>query len=75
MANEIYPKNFRIPYDRARVYALSGNKKKALEFLAKAIELGFKNFQEVENEKGFEKIVQDEKFQQILSQIKNIKTK
>lgn len=71
LSNEIYPKSPRIPYDRARVYALNGQKKKGLELLEKAIGLGFKNWQEMEAEKGFEKIRQEEKFQQLLSQIKN----
>lgn len=66
MANEIYPKSPRIAYDRARVYALNGQKKKALEYLEKAIKLGFRNFKEMENEIGFEKIRMDEKFQHLL---------
>lgn len=70
LANEIYPKSPRIPYDRARVYALNGQKKKALEFLEKAIGLGFKNWQELETEKGFENIRQEEKFQKLLAQMK-----
>lgn len=72
LANEIYPKNLRIPYDRARVYALSGQKKKALEFLEKAVSLGYKNWQELESEKGFDNIRQEEKFQKLLTQIKAI---
>lgn len=73
LSNEIYPKSPRIPYDRARVYALNGQKKKALEFLEKAVSFGFKNWQEMEAEKGFENIRQEEKFKQLLSQIKNEK--
>lgn len=69
LANEIYPKSPRIPYDRARIYALSGQKKQALDYLEKAIGFGFKNWQEMEAEKAFEKIRQEEKFQKLLKQI------
>ncbi len=70
LANEIYPKSPRISYDRARVYGLSGQKKKALEFLEKAVGFGFKNWQELESEKGFDNIRQEEKYQKLLTQIK-----
>lgn len=66
LANEIFPKSPRIPYDRARVYALSGQKKKAFEYLEKAIELGFRGFKEMQAEKAFEQFHQDERFQQLL---------
>ena len=70
LANEINPKSPRVPYDRARVYALSGQMKRALEFLEKAAGLGFKNWPEMEAEKAFEKLRQDEKFQKLLAGMK-----
>jgi tetratricopeptide (TPR) repeat protein len=73
LANEIYPKSPRIPFDRARVYALSGQSKKALEYLEKAVGFGFKNWQEAETETAFEKIRRDEKFQKLLAQMKDSK--
>jgi tetratricopeptide (TPR) repeat protein len=71
LANEIYPKSPRIPYDRARIYALSGQSKKALEYLEKAVGLGFKNWPEMEAETAFEKIRPEEKFQKLLARSKD----
>jgi len=73
LANEIYPKSPRIPFDRARVYALSGQSKKALEYLEKAVGFGFRNWQEAETENAFEKIRQDEKFLKLVAEMKNSK--
>lgn len=74
LANEIYPKSPRIPYDRARVYALKGQPKKALEYLEKAVGFGFRNWAEMEAETAFTKIRQEEKFQKFLAQAKNNST-
>jgi dienelactone hydrolase len=70
LANEINPQSPRVPYDRARVYALSGQMKKALEFLEKAAGLGFKNWPEMEAEKAFEKLRQEERFRKLLAGMK-----
>ncbi|HEV7701642.1 MAG TPA: hypothetical protein VGO43_15535, partial [Pyrinomonadaceae bacterium] len=62
LATEIAPKNAEVQYDRARLFALNKNKKKAVEALSKAIELGFKNVERIAQEQAFDAIRQDENF-------------
>lgn len=70
VAAEIYPKSPQIWYDRARLYVLNGQEKRAIEALQKAHELGFKNFKEVEAEAAFNGLAQNEQFQKLITLMK-----
>lgn len=71
LASEIYPQGGQVWYDRARIYALQGKKKNALEMLNKAIELGMRDADRIRNEKSFESLHDTEEFKAILESLKN----
>jgi tetratricopeptide (TPR) repeat protein len=62
IAAEASPKFAAIPYNQARICALVGDKKKAIVFLRKAVELGFNDRGGIAVEKAFDGIRQEEEF-------------
>jgi hypothetical protein len=51
----------------ARVYALGGRKKLALQSLERAFELGFKNVDQLINEKAFTPLAKEPRFRQLVA--------
>jgi poly(3-hydroxybutyrate) depolymerase len=69
LADAMRPKNAYVSYLRAQLFAIDGQKSRALDALAKAVDLGLKNRQLIESEKAFEKIRTAPEFQKILSRL------
>ena len=69
LADAMRRKSAYVSYLRAQLFAIDGQKKKALEALAKAVEFGLKDRGRVENEKRFESIRSTPEFQSILSKM------
>ncbi|MBV9241980.1 MAG: hypothetical protein JO314_08225, partial [Acidobacteria bacterium] len=67
LAGAVSPKSAEVPYQQARISALKGDKKKALQFLRKALENGFHNIDRIKAETAFETLRSDPDFQSILS--------
>ncbi|MEO6656229.1 MAG: tetratricopeptide repeat protein [Pyrinomonadaceae bacterium] len=70
LAGEISPKDPQIYYYRARIYATQGDKKKAIESLTKAVELGMKDIDRLTNEKSFQMLRNDESFLKLVAVLK-----
>ncbi len=70
LASEIYPQVAQVWYDRARIYALQDKKKKALEVLGKAIELGIRDAARIRAEKSFISLRETKEFQSLLETLK-----
>ncbi|HSE49935.1 MAG TPA: hypothetical protein VLA96_12065 [Terriglobales bacterium] len=64
-AVEANPKYAGFPYEMAGYWAAAGNKKKALNALKRAVELGFKDKQALASSKSFDKLRESEEFQAI----------
>ena len=58
-------------YDMACLYALTGQKKKALQELEKSVDLGYKNYNNMVNDNDFLSIRKDKKFQTLLAAVKD----
>ncbi|MEP6787277.1 MAG: hypothetical protein ABJB40_02520, partial [Acidobacteriota bacterium] len=70
LAGEIFLKNAGVVYSRARVFAMQGDKKKAIDALNNAIELGLKDTARIKSEKAFETLQTDERFIKLLAGLK-----
>ena len=70
LAGEIFPKNAGVLYSKARILALQGDKKKAIDALTKALELGLKDPNRIKNEKAFETLKTDERFVKLVAGLK-----
>jgi len=70
MASEVFPKNAGVVYSRARIFAMQGDKKKAIDALNKAIELGLKDTARIKSEKAFETLKADDRFIKLLAGLK-----
>lgn len=64
------PTNPRLLYNLSFIYSLKGEKKKAIETLKKAVENGFKDIDEINNNKAFDSIREDAKFKKIVESLK-----
>jgi tetratricopeptide (TPR) repeat protein len=69
LADAMRPKNAYVSFLRAQLYAIDGQKKKALEALSKAVEFGLKDRERVQSEKHFESIRNTPEFQSILAKM------
>ena len=65
------PTNPRLLYNLSFIYSLKGEKKKAIETLKKAVENGFKDIDEINNNKAFDFIREDTKFKKIVESLKS----
>lgn len=70
IAEEVTPDYPRIPFVLARVYALTGEKKKAIEALRRAVAKGFKNAGAIESEKDFASLRGEEEYKAIIDGLK-----
>jgi tetratricopeptide (TPR) repeat protein len=68
--SEINPDNPRLLYQLACAHSYSGNKKKALDALKKAVERGFKNADEIANSRALEPLRSDPAFEKIVEGIR-----
>ena len=57
-------------YDMACLYALTGQKKKALQELEKSVNLGYKNYNNMRYDNDFQSLRKDKKFQALLAEVK-----
>jgi tetratricopeptide (TPR) repeat protein len=73
VAEEVAPKNWGVPYNLARAYALRGEKKKALESLRRAVEKGFADAAAIENQKDFVSLQAEDEFKSIIKALKEAK--
>jgi tetratricopeptide (TPR) repeat protein len=69
LADAMRPKNASVSYLRAQIFAIDGQKKKALDALAKAVEFGLKDRERIESDKRFDSIRNMPEFQAILSKL------
>jgi len=69
-AVEANPKYFGLWYELASHWAAAGNRKRALEALGRAVELGFKNKEALAANKSFDKLRSSEEFQAMVSAIR-----
>jgi tetratricopeptide (TPR) repeat protein len=69
LADTMRPKSAYVSFLRAQLFALDGQKKKALAALAQAVEFGLKDRARVENEKRFESIRDTPEFKSILAKM------
>lgn len=65
------PTNPRLLYNLSFIYSLKGEKKKAIETLKKAVENGFKDIDEINNNKAFDFIREDTKLKKIVESLKS----
>ncbi len=66
LAAEIRPDNPQVHFGLARAYALSGNKKQALEALKKAVELGLNNVEQISSNPDLEAIHNEAGYKQLI---------
>jgi dienelactone hydrolase len=66
----VHPESAGVHFRIARVYALSGNKKKALTALKIAVEKGFSDAPLLENEKAFDPVREEPRFKEIVEAVK-----
>lgn len=74
VAEEVTPGLVRIPYELARAYALSGDKKMALEALRRAIEKGLTDPTIIENQKDFDGLRNENEYKVIVNELKQPRT-
>jgi tetratricopeptide (TPR) repeat protein len=70
IATEIAEKNPQVMYELATAYALSGEKKKALEALRRAVEKGFTDIAQMNSSPALETLRNESEYQKILDSIK-----
>ena len=56
-------------YNLACAYALKGDTDRAIETLGQAVEAGFRNRSWIENDRDFDGVRKDERFQKILEKL------
>jgi len=69
LADAMRPRNAYVYYLRALLFASDGQKRKAIEALSKAVDLGLKDRARLESDKRFESIRSTPEFQSILSRM------
>ena len=67
---ELMPDNWRLLYNLACAYALKGDNRRAIETLNKAVQKGFKNAGELENNNQLDKIREEAGFKKIVDELK-----
>jgi predicted esterase len=70
LARAVDPKNPNLAYELARVYALEGQKSRALQTLEEALRLGFKDGARLTSDAAFGALAVEERFQKIVSALK-----
>ena len=70
LAAEIASDDPRVRYELACAYALKRDKRKALDALHKAIELGFKDRADLANNKAIDFLREEAEFRQLVESIK-----
>ncbi len=68
----VRPDNSRILYSLAKAYSLDKEKRKALEALKRAVEHGFKDAAEIEQDKEFDTLRQEAEFKRIVEEMKKV---
>jgi len=71
LAAAVSPKSPEVPYQQARMYALKGDKKKAVQFLTKAVGNGFHDSSRINAETAFEPLRGDADFKAVISGMPN----
>ena len=71
IAAEIAPKSQQVFYDLARAYALNGDKKKALQALRTAIELGFTDLNTITSDAALNSLRNEALYREIVEGLKN----
>jgi tetratricopeptide (TPR) repeat protein len=71
VAAEIAPTHPQVQYDRARIFALRGEKKKAFEALERAVELGIRDPARIRGEKSFASLQTDKRFMTLLEGLRD----
>lgn len=69
-ATQIQPDNPRLFYGAARAYSLARNKKKSIEALKKAVDKGYSDFNQSENNKDFDFIREEADFKSLVAALK-----
>jgi tetratricopeptide (TPR) repeat protein len=67
LARETDPRSFNLAYEMARVYALKGEKKSALQTLEESVSLGFKDVSRLKGEEAFVTFADEPRFQKLLA--------
>ncbi len=67
LARQADPKNFNLAYETARVYALKGEKKSALQTLEESVSMGFKDLSRLKGEEAFSTFADEPRFQKLLA--------
>lgn len=69
LADAMRPRNAYVSYLRAQLFAIDGQKNRAIEALSKAVNFGLKDRQRIESEKAFETMRSSPEFQNLLSKM------
>jgi tetratricopeptide (TPR) repeat protein len=67
---EAMPDNWRVLFTLASIYSLKGDKRKASDFLKKAVESGFSNVAELENAEAFNPLRAEAAYTKIVEALK-----
>jgi tetratricopeptide (TPR) repeat protein len=67
LASLMDPKSPGPPYQQARIYALKGDKKKALRFLAQAMAAGLRDMSRIANDPAFASVREEPEFRSIIA--------
>jgi Tfp pilus assembly protein PilF len=67
LARQADPKNFNLAYETARVYALKGEKKSALQTLEESVSMGFKDLSRLKDEEAFSAFSDEPRFQKLVA--------
>jgi tetratricopeptide (TPR) repeat protein len=71
LAREIDPGNYNLTYEIARVFALKGERKSALQALKEAVSLGFKDLSRLKSEEAFASLQGEARFHSLITSISN----
>ena len=69
LVKEIDPKNGNVTFEIARVLALKGQKKNAIQSLEEAVRLGFKDIARLKADEAFSTLAADPRFQKLLASL------
>ena len=67
--SSLMPDNWRVLYNLACAYSLKGDKRRAIESLAKAVQKGFTNVRELERNDQLNPIREEPEFKRILQEV------
>ncbi|HKE59257.1 MAG TPA: hypothetical protein VKB46_21255 [Pyrinomonadaceae bacterium] len=67
LARQADPKNSNLAFETARIYALKGEKKSALQTLEESVSLGFKDLSRLKGEEAFAPLSDEPRFQKLLT--------